>query len=389
MAFLKTSCERFDAGDKREAIRIATVLRVLFHDTTDRKGRPLSVSLLSHLDAKEKVALFSTCNPPPTALEYAGMARMYLKVTEDFRVTRRIEPILDDAAHPDVAVSVKDWWEMPVYVSRNDGRLVMAGSLADTTGRNWIIRRKDIILGAANKDGGAHVDADLRPDYEQLAASGALRMYETKIGLANGETVRLPPLKDAHLIYLCTMGHEVLQSPDLYALLSMDELRTESEELRDKIAHYYGAYYRELRRQLEGRSFGISTVPSHLMPWKRVVYVMETRDGHFVTEHVSGPSETYFNSYEDYLQVVPRRAYTLRDVTGADHEEGTALRVAPMLTRHTFGKMLGEEGFEKVQNGDYLERRDVITRAKVPELTEDDAVREAREDIRPYLTDPA
>ncbi len=60
-----------------------------------------------------------------------------------------------------------------------------------------------------------------------------------------------------------------------------------------------------------------------------------------------------------------------------------------MLTRHTFGKMLGDEGFEEAQNGDYLERRDVITRAKVPELPEEEAVREAREDIRPYLTDSA
>lgn len=67
LAFPKTSCERFDAGDEREAIRIATVLRVLFHDTTDRKAWPLSVSLLSHLNAKDKVALFSTCNPPRAA----------------------------------------------------------------------------------------------------------------------------------------------------------------------------------------------------------------------------------------------------------------------------------------------------------------------------------
>jgi hypothetical protein len=146
------------------------------------------VSLLSHLGAKDKVSLFRTCNPLRTATEYAGMARMYLNITEDSRVSQRIEPILDDAAHPDVAVSVRDWWEMPVYVSRSDGRVVMAGSLADTTGRNWIIRRKDIILGAANKDGGAHVDAELRPDYEQLAASGALRMYEMEIGL--GATAR-------------------------------------------------------------------------------------------------------------------------------------------------------------------------------------------------------
>lgn len=386
LSFLRTSCERFDAGDKREAIRIATVMRVLFHDTTDRRGRPRSVSVLSHLNAKDRVSLFSSCDPPPDVIEYAGMGRVYMNVTKGYEVSRRIEPVLDDAAHPDVAVSVEDWWQMPVYVSRYDGRLKVVGSLSDITGKDWIIRRKNIILGAVNKDGGAHVDAELAPDYEQLAASGALRMFEMEIVLANGETVRLPPLKDAHLVFLRQMGHEVLQSPDLWTLTSMEHMRTESEELRDKIAHYYSAYYRELRRQLEGRSFSISTVPSHLMPWKKVVYVMETRDGHFVVDHISGSSTTYFDSYEDYIQVVPRRYFSLRDITGAVHEEGTAMRVSPMLERRIFGKRIGDEGFDEVQKGDYLERRDVITRAKVRELIRDEARKEAQEDIRLYLT---
>lgn len=185
----------------------------------------------------------------------------------------------------------------------------------------------------------------------------------------------------------------MLQSPDLYALLSMDETRSKSEELRDKTAHYYGAYYRELRRQLKGQSFGVATIPSHLMPWKKVVYVvvyvMETRDGHFVTEHVSGPGRTYSDLYEDYLQVVPRRAFTLRDVTGDELEEGTAMRVAPTLIRHISGKQLGDEVFAWVQNGDYLERRDVITRAKVYEWSEEEAVREARQNLQPYLSGPS
>lgn len=387
LGFLKTSCEGFDQGDKKEAIRIATALRVLFHDTTDRKGRPRSVSLLSHLKAKDKVALFSTCNPPPPgALEFAGMGCMYMHVLPDYQVSRRIEPVLDDAAHPAVAVSVRDWWEMPVYVSRYDGRLKIAGSLSATTGKDWIIRRKDIILGATNKDGGAHVDAELSPDYEQLAASGALRMYEMEIGLSNGETVRLPPLKDAHLIYLRQMGHEILQSPDLWTLLSMDHMNAESHELRDTIAHYFGAYYRELRSQLKGRSFGIDTVPSHLMPWKKLVNVSETRDGHFIVEHISGSSTSYFDLYEDYLHIVPRRGYTLREVTGAEYEEGTAMFVRPLIERHIFGKRVGDEGFEEVQRGNYLERKDIITRAKVSELTEEEARKQARDDIVPYLS---
>lgn len=259
------------------------------------------------------------------------------------------------------------------------------GSLSATTGRDWTIRRKDIILGAANKDGGAHVDAELAPNYEQLSNSGALRMYEMEISLTNGETVHLPPLEDAHLIYLRQMGHEVLQSPDLWILLSTEHMNAESHDLRDKIAHYFAAYYRELRNQLEGRSFGIDTVPSHLMPWKKIVNVLETRDRHFIVEHISGPSTSYSDLYEDYLHIVPRRDYTLREATGAEYEEGTAMFVRPLLERSIFGKRVGEEGFEEVQRGNYLERKDVITRAKVAELTKERAREEARKDIESYI----
>ncbi len=104
---------------------------------------------------------------------------------------------------------------MPVYVSRTDTGIRMAGA----PDRNIFIRRKDLILGAANKDGGAHVDADLDPDYEFLASVGALHMYADEVHLANGKTVRLPPLKDAHLVYLRQMGYEVLKSLDLRMLL--------------------------------------------------------------------------------------------------------------------------------------------------------------------------
>jgi hypothetical protein len=50
-------------------------------------------------------------------------------------------------------MTVKGWWEMPVYV--HEGVL---------PARKLFIRRKDIILAAVNKEGGAHVDAKPDPD---------------------------------------------------------------------------------------------------------------------------------------------------------------------------------------------------------------------------------
>ena len=61
LRFMRNSCRLYDEGDKEEAIRIGTSLRVLMRDTTDQKGRPLSASLFSHLKAKHKIKINSLC----------------------------------------------------------------------------------------------------------------------------------------------------------------------------------------------------------------------------------------------------------------------------------------------------------------------------------------
>ena len=104
---------------------------------------------------------------------------------------------------------------MPVYVRT---RLVRNSSGQDETEETFL-RRRDIILAAANKDGGAHVDEKLEPNYERLAASGALGMYANRITVGDGTVVNLPPIRDAHLIYLRQMGYEVLHSYDFRLLL--------------------------------------------------------------------------------------------------------------------------------------------------------------------------
>ena len=53
MHFIENSCINFDRGDWEEAIRIATCIRVLLHDTEH------STSLLKHLNATN-ICLFNT-----------------------------------------------------------------------------------------------------------------------------------------------------------------------------------------------------------------------------------------------------------------------------------------------------------------------------------------
>jgi hypothetical protein len=49
------------------------------------------------------------------------------------------------------------------------------------------------------------------------------------------------------------------------------------------------------------------------------------------------------------------------------------------------GKRIGDEGYLEVQEGNYIERVDAISKGKVPELTEEKAQEEARIDMQPYL----
>jgi len=160
------------------------------------------------------------------------------------------------------------------------------------------------------------------------------------------------------------------------------------DPLRDKIAQYFAAYYQEARSQLAGRSFSPETVPSHLMPWRKLVRTWETRDGHFVVEHISNASDSPHPANEsgrsdfgeDYLHPYPRKDQTLREITGADAEGDV-----PMHNVEIRGKRIVDAGYEEVQNGDFTERVDAISRNKVPELTEEAAREAARTDIQPYL----
>ena len=58
LRYLDTSCREYDAGNRDEAIRIATSLRVIFHATRT------SISLLKHLKG-DGVSLLSTCERIP------------------------------------------------------------------------------------------------------------------------------------------------------------------------------------------------------------------------------------------------------------------------------------------------------------------------------------
>ena len=197
ISFLYNSCRLFDGGQWDEAIRIATSIRVILHDT------PSSTSLLTHLDAKN-INLFTTYLEPPQEEDNNG----YIPITVFSMGTINMGaegkygygPNLDNFK-PGVSseLPVEKWWNQTV---RN----------LDATSK---LTRKDIVLAAANKDGGAHVDSELTPDYKTLADE----IFGT-ITIRKGVDEHSISVKDMHLMTIRTIANELLKSPDFLNLLS-------------------------------------------------------------------------------------------------------------------------------------------------------------------------
>ena len=188
LGFIERSCRAYDIGHTDEAIRIATAIRVLIHNTKT------STSLLKHLGATTIRLLSTTRAASPTSFFYMGLGVMSAKSTGE-SITAKFAPLLDGPIQDLIPVS--QWWSQIVFVLNPRTRL----------------SRRDIVLAAANKDGGAHVDSNLTPEYEALARNGVAGA----LVYSRDSRITEEPFVDAHLVAIRQMGHELLHSHELLA----------------------------------------------------------------------------------------------------------------------------------------------------------------------------
>jgi hypothetical protein len=186
LGFLERSCASYDAGHKDEAIRIATTIRVLIHNTK------ASTSLLKHLNATTINLLSTTPEPSMQTISFVGLGMMRVRSGKMEYFSQ-----LGDGPPVNQSVPVNNWWDQIVMVLNSQR-----------------ISRRDIVLAAANKDGGAHVDSRLSAEYAALAKGGAVGsfVYQTE-----GQRVEAP-IQNAHLVSLRQMGYELLHSHELLQL---------------------------------------------------------------------------------------------------------------------------------------------------------------------------
>lgn len=186
IGFLERSAAAFDVGYSDEAVRLATTIRVLIHNT------PSSTSLLKHLNATT-ISLMSSCEgASPNDVLYMGLGVQQVR-NEAGVIKATHGPLIDGPIKNFVPVS--KWWDMIVYVLGSGARL----------------SRKKIVLSAANQDGGAHVDSSLTPEYQNLARDGSVGYLVSSSG---GKT-NVHPSTNAHFVAVRQMAYELLNSPDL------------------------------------------------------------------------------------------------------------------------------------------------------------------------------
>lgn len=193
LGFLERSAAHFDSGHEEEALRLATTMRVLFHDTAH------STSVLTRVLMRNTTML----STPRT--KFADW-RCFLNERFDLNSPEPVAllPRLGDKFDK---VPFANWWE--------------SDSVANDKGVS--VSRRRIVLGAANKDGGAHVDPKLERFYENLA-NGKYAIGITGDLTYDGD----PPFEqgvtqypsNGHLALLRQFAHEVLQTAEQFRWVS-------------------------------------------------------------------------------------------------------------------------------------------------------------------------
>jgi hypothetical protein len=153
---LHKSIKEFAAGDLAEAARIAIAMRMLVHETGNSKPllkqltpNYLELKILDRASRKED-------QPPPGSRAVVIMSvPISVKITNDGVF---LDPDLDVEAYEPSFLG--KWWTRPC--------LLLPGLGA--------FNRREIALGLADKEGGAHVDVNLPERYQRLLASKQLQI---------------------------------------------------------------------------------------------------------------------------------------------------------------------------------------------------------------------
>jgi hypothetical protein len=184
LRLIESACRNYDAGLHEAALHIAVALRVLIHETSN------SHSLFGQLALRNSVKLLSTIPKFESEIKTTDNP-----ITETFMFGVGIGPFgfaphLGNSPYKHYLL-VEEWWNEIVHEFRQ------------------IFSRGDIILAAANQDGGAHIDPNPNQKTILLRDSIGTLTTTTSLGTQKRE------LTNPHFSLIRQFGFEILNSPDL------------------------------------------------------------------------------------------------------------------------------------------------------------------------------
>lgn len=190
--FLIHSSSSFDKGFEGEAKRLATVIRVLFHDTS------MSTSLLTLLK-KKNISFYDTAidYDPSNLLPHNGLTMIRISTRSGAEYVAPLDN-LSPSRNKNEKVSFDEWWNKIVFTDKEDN----------------VFTRGDLVLTVANKEGGTHIDLKLDRAYANLSRFDSLGWKSHRGGVE--EDLNNPVLPSIRQI-----AHEVLKTlkdefPDLF-----------------------------------------------------------------------------------------------------------------------------------------------------------------------------
>ena len=203
IARMATSAAHFDRGDHHEAPRLATDMRLLFHDTP----KLTSIMTLLGQRATNLRLVNSAATTAMRDLEKLGLGPIKLK--PQFEAT--LLCYAGAEAHPKFhfntrgeLVAWKDWWSYRIFFGTSPPKIE--------------VLRRDLVLAMANKDGGVHLDK-IAGWYRQLSRSaGAPGDKALTVRIGNAPPLNEEQMSDHHLKMVRQLAWEVLVSPDIQEL---------------------------------------------------------------------------------------------------------------------------------------------------------------------------
>lgn len=213
--FLLSSAISYDNDNDAEAKRIATSIRLFVHDTRH------TVSLMTHLDKKDKVHFLSS-GQPVIDNNLAPSWRL-LSITLQKNREVRYQPLCASKWQEpsEKRLPFEVWWEETVFVipKRDEN-----GSRLPFPKHRRIMSRRNVVHAIADRDGGAHVDANLDTAHFDLSRDNALHFIKAADGAGisfdvdNGrlnvvqDEEGLPLNRRPDLAAVRQIGHELLLS---------------------------------------------------------------------------------------------------------------------------------------------------------------------------------